>query len=76
VLCDTAHATVLIDPLVPPGEKRLLGALDEHVSRRGRQVAVLTTIGFHRRSRDQQSCANSPYVWGECHRRRQWRRFE
>ena len=53
VLCDAADATVLIDPLVPPGEKRLLGALDEHVSRRGRPVAVLTTIGFHRRSRDQ-----------------------
>jgi hypothetical protein len=53
VLCDAADATVLIDPLVPPGEKRLLGALDEHVSRRSRQVAVLTTIGFHRRSRDQ-----------------------
>jgi hypothetical protein len=53
VLCDAADATVLIDPLVPPVEKRLLGALDEHVSRRGRQVAVLTTIGFHRRSRDQ-----------------------
>ena len=33
--------------------ERLLGALDEHVSRRGRPVAVLTTIGFHRRSRDQ-----------------------
>jgi hypothetical protein len=53
VLCDAADATVLIDPLVPPGEERLLGALDEHVSRRGRHVAVLTTIGFHRRSRDQ-----------------------
>ena len=34
VLCDAADATVLIDPLVPPGESRLLGALDEHVSRR------------------------------------------
>ena len=49
----SADATVLIDPLVPSGEKRLLGALDEHVGRRGRPVAVLTTIGFHRRSRDQ-----------------------
>ena len=53
VLCDAADATVLIDPLVPPGDKRLLGALDEHVGRRGRPVAVLNTIGFHRRSRDQ-----------------------
>jgi hypothetical protein len=53
VLCDVPDATVLIDPLVPSGEIGLLSALDEHVSRRGRPVVVLTTIGFHRRSRDQ-----------------------
>jgi hypothetical protein len=53
VLCEAADATVLIDPLVPPTEAGLLGAIDEHVRRRGRPVAVLTTIGFHRRSRDQ-----------------------
>jgi hypothetical protein len=53
VLCDAPDATVLIDPLLPLGDERFLGALDEHVGRRDRRVAVLTTIGFHRRSRDQ-----------------------
>jgi hypothetical protein len=53
VLCDAPDATVLIDPLLPHGDERFLGALDEHVRRRDRRVAVLTTIGFHRRSRDE-----------------------
>jgi hypothetical protein len=53
VLCDAPDATVLIDPLLPLGDERFLGALDEHVGRRDRRVAVLTTIGFHRRSRDE-----------------------
>jgi hypothetical protein len=52
VLCDTPDATVLIDPLLPPDSERLLRVLDKHVRRRERRVAVLTTIGFHRRSRD------------------------
>jgi hypothetical protein len=52
VLCDVPDATVLIDPLLPPDSDRLLRTLDEHVRRRDRRVAVLTTIGFHRRSRD------------------------
>jgi hypothetical protein len=53
VLCDAADATVLIDPLLPAGERDLLRALDDHVTRRGRRVTVLTTIGFHRRSRNE-----------------------
>ena len=53
VLCDAADATVLIDPLLPRGDQGFLGVLDEHVRSRDRRVAVLTTIGFHRRSRDQ-----------------------
>jgi hypothetical protein len=54
VLCETADATVLIDPLVPsPGERDLLRRLDRRVGERGLPVAILTTIGFHRRSRDQ-----------------------
>ena len=53
VLCDAPDATVLIDPLLPHGDERLLSALDQHVGRRERPVVVLTTIGFHRRSRDQ-----------------------
>ena len=53
VLCDAVDATVLIDPLLPVDEKGFLGVLDEHIRSRDRRVAVLTTIGFHRRSRDQ-----------------------
>jgi hypothetical protein len=53
VLCDAVDATVLIDPLLPVDERGFLGVLDEHVRSRERPVAVLTTIGFHRRSRDQ-----------------------
>jgi hypothetical protein len=41
------EALVLIDPLVP---QELWPALDRLAQ--GRRVAVLTTIGFHRRSRD------------------------
>jgi hypothetical protein len=47
VAYDAPDALVLIDPLVPEG---LWPALDRLAS--GRRVAVLTTIGFHRRSRD------------------------
>ncbi len=52
VLCDTPESTVLIDALLPPGDERFLRVLDRHVRERQRPVAVLTTIGFHRRSRD------------------------
>src|SRR4051794_17445058 len=53
VLCETSEATVFIDPLLPPDDPGFLDALDGHISRRGRPVAVLTTIGFHRRSGDE-----------------------
>jgi hypothetical protein len=53
VLWDAPDATVLIDPLLPAGDDRLLGELDAHVRRRDLPVAILTTIKFHRRSRDQ-----------------------
>jgi hypothetical protein len=46
-------ALVLVDPLVPAGADELQEALDELVRRHGERVAILTTIGFHRRSRDQ-----------------------
>jgi hypothetical protein len=52
VICHVEGATVLIDPLVPGGDEALLGALDERVAAGPGPVAVLTTIGFHRRSRD------------------------
>jgi hypothetical protein len=53
VLCDAPDATVLIDPLLPAGDDRFVGELDRHLRRRGLPVAILTTIKFHRRSRDE-----------------------
>jgi hypothetical protein len=44
-------ALVLVDPLVEEGGE-VEGELDALVERHGRRVAILTTIGFHRRSRD------------------------
>jgi glyoxylase-like metal-dependent hydrolase (beta-lactamase superfamily II) len=43
-------AFVLIDPLIP---KELWASLEERIEAHGRPVRVLTTIGFHRRSRDE-----------------------
>jgi hypothetical protein len=54
VLVEAPDATVFIDPLLPArGEAAFLDRLDRMIRDRGRPVAVLTTIGFHRRSRDQ-----------------------
>ena len=53
VLCETDHATALIDPLLPPDRDRFLRGLDRLVRGRGVPVLALTTIGFHRRSRDE-----------------------
>ena len=45
-----AHdAFVLVDPLVPD---ELWPVLDERIRGHGRRVAVLTTVGWHRRSRE------------------------
>ena len=44
-------AFLLVDPLVT--DERTWTALDERIRRHGRPVVVLTTIGFHRRSRDE-----------------------
>jgi hypothetical protein len=51
VICHVPDATVLIDPLVPPDGEGFLRKVDARVRRRRRPVFVLTTIGFHRRSR-------------------------
>jgi hypothetical protein len=52
VACAAPGALVVIDPLVPGGEEEPFFALmDELVAAHGPRVAVLTTIGFHRRSR-------------------------
>jgi len=50
VLFDAADATVLIDPLVPDDGWAVLG---RHVEERGLPVVVLTTLKWHRRSRDE-----------------------
>jgi hypothetical protein len=46
-------ATVLIDPLLPAPDDGFLDELDAHIRGRGLPVSILTTIKFHRRSRDQ-----------------------
>jgi hypothetical protein len=52
VLFEADDATVLIDPLLPTQHKPgFLNELDRRVEARGQPVAILTTIGFHRRSR-------------------------
>jgi len=54
--CVLSHArggTVLIDPLIPPDRGAFLGELDGQIRMRGASVSVVTTIGFHRRSRDE-----------------------
>jgi glyoxylase-like metal-dependent hydrolase (beta-lactamase superfamily II) len=50
VAFEAADAFVLIDPLVPD---ELWTPLEERVRAHGRPVRVLTTIAFHRRSRDE-----------------------
>jgi hypothetical protein len=52
VLLDAPDATVLIDPLLPE-EPSFLNRLDRHVEDRAVPVAILTTIKWHRRSRDE-----------------------
>jgi hypothetical protein len=53
VLYEAPDATVLIDPLLPPERESFLRELDKRLHRRGRPVTILTTIGFHRRDRDE-----------------------
>jgi hypothetical protein len=50
VAYEARDAFVLVDPLVPQDGWE---ELDERVRRHGRRVAVLTTIQWHRRSRDE-----------------------
>jgi len=53
VAYEAPDALVLVDPLVPEDRADLLDALDALVRRHGRRVAILTTLQFHRRSRDE-----------------------
>jgi hypothetical protein len=50
VLYETADAAVFFDPLLPPDRDSFWDWADERVA--GRPVSVLTTIRWHRRSRD------------------------
>jgi hypothetical protein len=51
VFYEAPDAAIFIDPLLPPARARFWRAFDRRVRRRERAV-VLTTIAFHRRSRD------------------------
>jgi hypothetical protein len=52
VAYEAADALVLVDPLVPDDRDDLRDALDALVRRHDRRVAILTTLGFHRRSKE------------------------
>lgn len=45
-------AFLFVDPLVPTEREAFWQEMDERVAEHGRRAAVLTTIKFHRRSRD------------------------
>jgi len=53
VAYEAPDALVLVDPLVPDDRADLRDALDGLVRRHGRRVAILTTLQFHRRSREE-----------------------
>lgn len=52
VAYEAPDAFLLVDPLVPDGEAELQEELDARVEAHGQRVVILTTLGFHRRSRD------------------------
>jgi hypothetical protein len=52
VLADTPQATVFIDALIDQRDEAAWEPFDRHVAERALPVIALTTIGFHRRSRD------------------------
>jgi hypothetical protein len=53
VAYEAPDAFVLVDPLVPPEPEAFWEEMDARVGRHGGRVVVLTTIAFHRRSRDE-----------------------
>lgn len=53
VAYEASDALVLIDPLVPPEREQLQQELDAVAHRHAQRVAILITLQFHRRSRDE-----------------------
>ena len=53
VAYEASDAFVFVDPLVPSEADAFWATMDERVRGHGRRVVVLTTIAFHRRSRDE-----------------------
>lgn len=53
VAYEAPDALLLVDPLVPADRSDLHRELDALVRRHGRRVAILTTLRFHRRSREE-----------------------
>jgi hypothetical protein len=53
VVYEARDAFVFVDPLVPAERDAFWTSLDERVRGHGQRVVVLTTIAFHRRSRDE-----------------------
>jgi hypothetical protein len=53
VAYEAPDAFVFVDPLVPSETDAFWTSMDERVRRHGQRVVVLTTIAFHRRSRDE-----------------------
>lgn len=50
---EAADALLLVDPLVPEDRSDLREELDGLVARHGKPVVIVTTLQFHRRSRDE-----------------------
>jgi len=53
VAYEAREALVLVDPLIPEEREAFLADMDERARRHGGRVAILTTIAFHRRSREE-----------------------
>jgi hypothetical protein len=50
---EAPDALLLVDPLVPDDRSELRDELDALVARHGQRVVIVTTLQFHRRSRDE-----------------------
>jgi hypothetical protein len=53
VVCEAGYALVVVDPQVPVGEEDEFWGWMDGLAERAQRVVMLTTIQFHRRSRDE-----------------------